>query len=138
MTVTASTADSLRCDPALRVTKALLGYGAIAGPTYLLVGSAQALTRSGFDPTRHEWSLLANGRLGWIQIANLVLCGAMTIAFAVGLRRALTPGRGASWAPRLIGLYGAGLVAAGVFRADPRLGFPAGTPDGPGQISWHG
>ena len=24
------------------------------------------------------------------------------------------------------------------FRADPAFGFPAGTPDGPGPVSWHG
>ena len=62
----------------------------------------------------------------------------MVIAFAVGLRRALRPASGARWAPRLIGVYGASLIAAGAFRADPALGFPVGTPDGPGAISWHG
>jgi hypothetical protein len=51
------------------------------------------------------------------------------------VRRAL-PGR---WAPRLIGLYGAGLMAAGVFRADPAGGFGPGAPDGrAAHISWHG
>lgn len=138
MSSTASTATPIGCEPADRVTKSLLGYGVIAGPTYVLVGLAQALTRPGFDLTRHEWSLLANGRFGWIQIANFVVCGAMTLAFAVGLRRALRPGRGATWGPRLVGLYGLGLIAAGVFRADPSLGFPVGTPDGPGALSWHG
>jgi hypothetical protein len=37
------------------------------------------------------------------KITNLVLSGLMTVAFAVGLRRALGGGRGAVWAPRLIG-----------------------------------
>lgn len=126
------------CSPADRVTKSLLGYGVIAGPFYLIVALAQVLTREGFDLTRHQWSLLANGGPGWIQIANFVVSGLMVVAFAVGLRRALTPGIGARWAPRLIGVYGVSLIAAGVFRADPALGFPAGTPDGPGTVSWHG
>jgi hypothetical protein len=60
------------------------------------------------------------------------------IAFGVGLRRALTPGPGARWAPRLVAVYGASLIAAGIFRADPALGFPVGTPAGPGKVSWHG
>ena len=124
--------------PINRVTKSLLAYGVIAGPFFVVTALAQALTREGFDPARHEWSLLANGSLGWIQIANFILSGAMTIAFAVGLRRALRPGRGAIWAPRLLGLYGLGVIGAGIFRADPRLGFPVGTPDGPGVVSWHG
>lgn len=122
------------CDRTTSVTRSLLGYGVIAGPFYLIVSLAQALTRTGFDLSRHEWSLLANGSLGWIQIANFLLTGAMTVAFAVGLGRAGT-GR---WAPRLIAGYGLGLVGAGIFRADPSLGFPPGTPAGPGAVSWHG
>jgi len=62
----------------------------------------------------------------------------MIIAAAVGLRWSLHTGRGSLWGPRLIGGYGVSLIAAGVFRADPALGFPVGTPEGPGQINWHG
>jgi hypothetical protein len=126
------------CSPEQRITRSLLGYGVIAGPFYLITAVAQTLTRTGFDPTRHAWSQLANGGPGWIQIVNLILTGLMTTAFAVGLRRSLQPGLAATWAPRLIGVYGLSLVAAGVFRADPGNGFPVGTPDGPGPVSWHG
>lgn len=126
------------CDPVASVTRSLLGYGVIAGPTFILVSLAQALTRNGFDLSRHQWSLLSNGDLGWIQIANFVVTGLMVIAFAVGLRRALRPGRASTWAPRLVAVYGASLLGAGAFRADPALGFPAGTPDGMAEVSWHG
>jgi hypothetical membrane protein len=136
-TITESPVDA-QCNPEERVTRSLLGYGIVAGPMYVLVSLAQAVTRDGFDLTRHEWSLLANGSFGWIQCANFLLAGAMTIAAAVGLRRSLASGLGSMWGPRLIGGYGISLVAAGVFRADPALGFPVGTPEGPGKISWHG
>src|SRR2546423_1126149 len=136
-TVPTATA-TVTCDPATRVTKSLLGYGVVAGPLYVAVSLGQALTRPGFDLTRHQWSLLSNGGLGWIQITNFLLTGAMIVACAVGMRRALARGRGARWAPRLVATFGASLVAAGVFRADPALGFPAGAPAGPGQVSWHG
>jgi hypothetical membrane protein len=127
------------CDPATSLTRSLLGYGAVVGPFYAVVALTQAFTREGFDLSRHQLSLLANGDLGWIQITNFVLSGLMTIAFAVGLGRSLAGGRGAKWAPRLIGTYGASLIGAGIFRADPALGFPAGTPEGgPAAISWHG
>ena len=126
------------CDPETRVTRSLLGYGAVAGPFYVTVSLAQALTRRGFDLSRHEWSLLASGPYGWIQVTNLALTGAMVLAFSLGLRRALAGGPAARWAPRLVGVYGASLLAAGSFRADPAFGFPAGTPDGPGAVSWHG
>ncbi|MEV4823888.1 DUF998 domain-containing protein [Micromonospora sp. NPDC049274] len=136
MTTTASTA--LTCDPAVRVTKSLLAYGVLAGPLYVAVSLVEVFTRSGFDPTRHAWSMLSNGDRGWIHITNFLVSGLLTLVFAVGLRRALEGGPGARWAPRLIGAYGVSLMAAGLLRADPGLGFPVGTPDGPGTISWHG
>jgi hypothetical protein len=127
------------CPPlAVRITKSLLGYGVIAGPIYVGVVAVQAATRAGFDPTRHEASLLANGALGSIQIANFLVTGTMTIAAAVGIRRAFGSGAAATWGAALIGGYGGGLIAAGVFRADPSLGFPPGTPTGRVEVSWHG
>ncbi|MFD1824117.1 MULTISPECIES: DUF998 domain-containing protein [Mumia] len=126
------------CDPATRVTRSLLGYGVLAGPFYVSVALAQVFMRDGFDPAVHQWSMLALGDHGWIQIANFTLTGLMLVAFAVGLGRALTPGRGARWAPRLVAAYGISLVAAAAFRADAAYGFPVGTAEGPGDISWHG
>ncbi len=127
------------CPPlADRITQSLLGYGVIAGPIYVIVAAAQAFSRAGFDPTRHAVSQLANGQLGWIQIANFLVAGAMTVAGAIGVGRALKPGRLASWAAALLSGYGIGLVAAGILRADPSDGFPPGTPPGAGAMSWHG
>jgi Protein of unknown function (DUF998) len=127
------------CPPlAVRITKSLLGYGVIAGPSYVASVAAQMATRDGYRPTRHAASQLANGDLGWIQVATFLVVGAMTIAGAVGVRRALGPGRLSAWASGLLGAYGAALVAAGIFRADPSDGFPPGTPPGMGEVSWHG
>ena len=127
------------CSPAGRVTRSLLGYGGLAGPFYVILVLVQGLTRPGFDLTRHDASLLSNGTLGWIQIANFLLTGAFVLAFAVGLGRALGSGRGATWAPRLIAGYGLGLIGAGIFIADPMNGFPAGAPAGhPATVSLHG
>jgi hypothetical protein len=120
------------------VTRALLACGVVAGPLYVLVSVTEALTRDGFDLARHSWSLLSNGDLGWVHVANLVVTGLLTVAFAVGLRRVLRPGRGGTWVPRLIGVYGLSLVGAGVFRADPAMGFPPGTPEGAAEVTWHG
>jgi hypothetical membrane protein len=120
-------------------TPALLACGAVAGPLYVVIALLQVLTRDGFDLGRHPLSLLSLGELGWIQIANFVVSGLLAIAFAVGSRRVLHPGRAARWGPRLLALYGIGLVAGGVFVADPGAGFPPGAPEGaPEQLSWHG
>ncbi|MFY1688573.1 DUF998 domain-containing protein [Plantactinospora sp. WMMB782] len=127
-----------RGHPSTGTTRILLAIGVAAGPSYVLVSLTQALTRDGFDLTRHAWSLLANGGLGWIQITNLVLTGLMVCALAAGLRRSLAPGTGARWTPRLVATYGVSMVAAGAFRADPALGFPIGTPETGTAVTWHG
>src|SRR6266498_3181897 len=106
-------------EPSTRVTRILLACGVAAGPLYVLLGLVQALTREGFDLRRHELSLLANGELGWIQIANLVVSGLLVVVAAVGMRRVLRPGRGGTWGPRLVGGYGVGLIAAGVLWPTP-------------------
>jgi hypothetical membrane protein len=128
MPTTTSRTSPIRSSTPRAHTTVLLAAGVVAGPLYVGVSLAQALTRTGFDLTRHPWSALANGDLGWIQTANLIVTGVLVIAFAAGLRRALTEGRAGRWAPRLIAGYGLGLVTAGIFRADPVPGFPAGTP----------
>ena len=110
----------------------------LAGSLYLVIGLAQALTRPGFDLTRHELSQLALGDWGWVQISNFFVAGLLVIASAVGMQRALRTGRGATWVPRLVGLYGVGLLGAAIFTADAGLGFPLGTPPDAVTISSHG
>ena len=132
-------AEQPSCDPAGRVTRSLLGYGLLAGPFYVAIVLGQALTRPGFNLTRDDASLLSNGNLGWIQVANFLLTGLMVIACAVGVRRALSRGRGAAWGPLLLALYGVGLIGAGLFAADPMNGFPPGAPAGrPESVTTHG
>jgi len=169
---------------AQRVTRSLLGYGVLAGVVFEASVLIQGLTRRGFRLAHHDASLLSNGPLGWIQITTFAVAGAMTIACAVGMRRALAgPGLAGSglagsglagsglagsglagsglagsglagaglagsglagsgfagrWGPRLIAVYGAALVAAGLLRADPADGFGPGAPAGKAaHISWH-
>jgi hypothetical protein len=119
-------------------TAQLLTAGIVAGPLFLALWALQAFTRDGFDPGRHPISLLRLGDLGWIQIANFVVTGALFVACAVGLRRVLHPGPGETWGPRLVGALGGGLMVAGVFVTDAGAGFPAGAPAGAPEMSWHG
>lgn len=121
-----------------KLTRVLLVCGVLAGPLYIVVGLIQMLIRPGFDPTSHDLSLMSNGDLGWIQIANFLLTGLLTIAGAVGMRRVLHGGRGGTWVPILIGVYGLGLIGAGIFVADPAFGFPPGTHADAHAISGHG
>lgn len=122
---------------ARRTTRALLACGVVAGVVFALVSAPQMAARDGFDPVNTPLSLLGRGDLGWIQVINFLLTGALTLAAAVGMRRALYPGRAATWGPLLTGLYGLGVFLTGAFRSDPSYGFPPGTPDGPADpLSW--
>jgi len=122
-----------------RTTKALLACGVAAGPLFMVVGLIQSFTVPGFDLTHHYLSMLSSSPdFGWIQISNFVVAGLLTVASAVGVRRALRGGPLGRVSPVLLGLFGVGLAAAGVFVADPALGYPPGTPDAiPTSQSWH-
>jgi hypothetical protein len=98
----------------------------LAGPLYLVIGFVQAITRNGFDVRRHALSHLSNGALGWIQVSNFLLAGALVLVGAVGVRGALAAGRGHRWVPLLLATYGIGLLGAGAFKADPAADFPPG------------
>ncbi|MGN9839741.1 DUF998 domain-containing protein [Nonomuraea sp. H19] len=112
------------------LTRSLLACGAVAGPLFIVLVLIQDYTRPGFDPRRQPLSLLSLGDLGWIQIANFVVTGLLYVAFAVGMRRMLHPGRGGTWGPLLMGAFGTGLVIAGLFRTAPGWGYPQGAPTG--------
>lgn len=124
-----ATAAAAGFDRGAASTRSLLGYGVIVGPFYLVVGLMQAFVRDGFDLARHPLSVLAVGEGGWVQTTNFVLSGAMVIAAAVGIIRALRPQSGlGGW---FLGAFGVSMLAAAVFEADAVDGFPIGTPLGP-------
>ncbi|MDE3720229.1 DUF998 domain-containing protein [Nocardiopsis sp. N85] len=118
-------------------TRALLACAVVAGPLWAGVSLAQVVGREGFDLTRHPLSALSNGDLGWLQIANFAVAGVLAVAGAIGLRRALAGAPGGVWAPRLVAIYGIGMIAAGAFVMEPADGFPVGTPEGtPTALGW--
>jgi hypothetical protein len=119
-------------------TRALLACGVVAGPLYVMVTMAQALTRDGFDLRQHRFSWLTAGDLGWIHQSNMVLVGVLTVLFATGARQALRTGRGAVWGPRLLVLFGVAYIIGGLLTADPVAGFPPGTTPEMVHTTWHG
>ncbi|MFF0155715.1 DUF998 domain-containing protein [Micromonospora sp. NPDC005203] len=120
----------------LRPTRLLLGCGTIAGVLFPALSFGQAFTRSGFDLRRHALSALTLGDLGWLQVIAFAGTGVLAVAFAVGLWRALRPGRAGTVVPVLVGVYGVAMVGGGFFVPDPALGWPPGAPSGlPEQTS---
>jgi hypothetical protein len=120
-------------------TRALLIAGAVTGPLFAALATAQVLLREGFDLRRHPLSQLATGGPGFIQVINFIVAGIGVLCLAVGLHRTITDGVGRRWLAPLIAVFGVGLIASGIFVMDPENGFPIGTPDGPPpSMSWHG
>jgi hypothetical protein len=119
-------------------SRALLTGGVVAGPLFTFVGLIQVFMRPGFDLRRHALSVLENGDLGWIQMSSFVLTGLLFVGAAVGMRMVMRDSRGGTWGPRLVGVFGVGMLGAGIFTADPAFGFPPGTPPDANTISWHG
>src|SRR5262245_63462446 len=119
-------------------TQTLLACGAAAGPMYVAVTMAQALTRDGFDLRQHRFSWLTSGDLGWIHQSNMVLVGVLTVLLAVGVRQMMRTGQGAVWGPRLLGLFGVAYIIGGLLTADSVAGFPPGTTQEMVHRTWQG
>ncbi|WP_328523075.1 DUF998 domain-containing protein [Kribbella sp. NBC_00359] len=105
----------------------MLGWGVLVGPIYFAVSLVQAFSRDGFDFSEHQLSLLMLGDRGWIQSANLIINGLLTLAAAGGFLRAMQTRRRGRLAPGLLGVFAIGLVGSGIFAPDPMQGFPPGT-----------
>ncbi len=125
---------SNKIQPVSMKTKMLLAGGALAGPLFTLMWIIEGATRSGYNPLRHPVSSLALGDFGWMQVINFIVAGLLTLAFAIGLWLTLRPQGGSTWGPLLIGVWAAGLLAAGIFVTDPVSGYP---PESPGLLLSH-
>ena len=114
-------------------TQFLLAVGVVTAVVFVAVMLIEGALRSGYDPTYHTISMLTLGGRGWIQIANFLQVGLGMLVFAVGVHRTLGDTVGSA----LLGIFGLGIVASGVFRPDPMRGYPPGTPSGtPAELSW--
>lgn len=99
--------------------RTLLGCGVASTPVFYALTALQLALRPGYDIRTQPISFLALGELGWIQVANFLLTGALALAGALGLRRALRGQHGGTAGPILAGLYGIGMIGAGLFGPDP-------------------
>src|SRR5215204_1628582 len=93
-----------------------LAVAGIAGPIIFALGVVvQSLLHADYSDWELPISALAAWPGGWIQDANFVVFGALTIAYAVGLHFGIRPSRAGVLGPALLVLSGIGLVIAGVF-----------------------
>jgi hypothetical protein len=106
----------------------LMSAGGLAGLIFCGVATYGILTRPGFDLQRHAVSNLSLGDGGWAMVAAFIMSGVLTLLCALGLSHVLKEGRGHRALPILVGLYGIGLLVAGLFPPPACCGFPEGTP----------
>lgn len=113
-------------------------WAGVVGPVFfVVVALIEGVTRPGYNPWRHFVSQLGTSSQGWEQIANFIVCGALVLFFAGGLRGSLGPGKGMTAGPVLLGVFAVGLLVAGLFVTDPALGYPPGVPT-PAPQTVHG
>jgi hypothetical protein len=111
--------SQMRTAPSQFLDRALLACGAASTPVFYALAVLQLTLRPGYDIRTQPISFLALGELGWIQVANFLVTGALALAGAIGLRHALRGQRGGTAGPVLVGLYGLGMIGAGLFGPDP-------------------
>jgi hypothetical membrane protein len=116
-------------------TALLLAAGATGPVLFWVVVILDGFTEPGYDARKAFISELALGEHGWVQTANFIVVGLLMLLFAVGLRRLFPAGRASLFGPLLVGLFGAGLVASGIFTTDP-ANFPPGADTT--AASWEG
>src|SRR5438094_6995071 len=105
-------------------------YAGVVGPLlFIAVFLIEGATRPGYNPWRMYVSQLGTGPGGWVQVVNFLVCGALVLAFAIGVRMAIAGTRGSVGAPLLLGVFGVTMWAAGIFTTDPGLGYPVGAPE---------
>jgi Protein of unknown function (DUF998) len=109
------------------ITRWLVIGGAIGPLLFIVALLIEGATRPGYSAWHNFGSSLSLGDQGWMQIANFLVCGLLTLGFAVGLRRVFQTGKGSVWGPNLLGVFGVSLIVAGLFVTDPSLGYPVGT-----------
>ncbi len=91
--------------------------GVLAPIAFTLVVVVLGAITPGYSHVRDVISVLGGTEApyGAVQDANFLVCGLLLVAYAVGLHRGLTGGRGSRWGPGLLALAGVGLAGAGLF-----------------------
>lgn len=96
--------------------------GLLAPIAFTVSAVAHSSNRADHDLWGDPVSKLAAGNVGWVQDVTFVVTGVLLIGFGLGLHLVLRPRRHVDPGPALLGLFGLGLVAAGIFPATDTTG----------------
>jgi hypothetical protein len=112
------------------LTRVLLACGIVGPPLFIVTFLIEGATRPHYSAWRNYVSSLGAGPGGAVQVANFIVYGLLSLAFVVGLRRVFSTGKGSIAGPCFLGIYGLGLLVAGIFVTDPGLSYPPNPPAG--------
>jgi hypothetical protein len=118
--------DAPAIDRQALLDRFLVATGLVGPLFFLLVVIVEGATRPGYNAWHDVISTLALGPGGWVLTAGLAVLGVLLVCFALGLRRVLSPGTGATWGPILIAVSGLAFIGEAIFASDPSLGYPPG------------
>jgi hypothetical protein len=125
-------------DRLTRLHVVVLWMGAIAPMFFTFVYTVDGFFLPGYDANSRPTSDLSLGPDGWIQIINFILLGLTMMGSAVAVRTSNNPLSSSRWIPRLIAMFGVGLVIAGIFLTDPMPGYPPGPGVTVARVTLHG
>ncbi|MGB4847399.1 MAG: DUF998 domain-containing protein, partial [Saprospiraceae bacterium] len=74
--------------------KALLLFGLVACPLFMVTVLIEGAVRPGYNSFLFPLSSLSIGVTGWIQIANFIITGILIIIFSIGLSRVFNSVKG--------------------------------------------
>lgn len=97
----------------------LLGCGLLGSVLFTVTYLIEGALHPGYNPLRETISSLELVSYGWTQQASFMLFGFFTLCFALGLRKELQGGIGATWFPLLQGFVALGMGMSGVFVFEP-------------------
>jgi len=118
--------------------KWLLLYGVIAGPLFIVTFFIVGILRPNYSGLRNSVSALANGRHGWLQIANFEITGLLILIFAFGIRHHFRQAHEKAGRASLFAIVAVTVIGAGIFKTDMLGVYYPGTFVIPLEHTWHG
>lgn len=116
----------------------LLLCGVIAGPLFIITFFIAGTLHPHYSPMRNSVSALADGRLGWLQVANFEITGLLIMIFAFGIRRYFRQVHENTGRASLFVVVAVAVIGAGIFKTDMRGFYYPGPFVIPLEHTWHG